>query len=306
MSQVFEIQIFNRYSKKKELEKVYGHKAVEFAYQSTFGKLIGGLISSKITSKAYGHCQDSKSSAQKVPRFIQNFDIKIEDYQKGSFKQNEIEHSYKSFNEFFIRKFKNGKRDFIQEPGVLAACAEARYFGHEKMTDDLSVPVKGAFLKPSDLLGSSKWAEAFKGGPLVIARLCPVDYHRYHYPDDGKTIDHYTVSGDLHSVNPIALKYRPDIFIKNERRVAILETENFGRLAYIEVGATCVGKIVQTFDEGHNYKRGDEKGYFLFGGSTVIICGEPGRWKPCPDIIANTDQGLETFIRLGDRLGVIP
>ena len=147
-------------------------------------------------------------------------------------------------------------------------------------------------------------AKEFDGGAFLIARLCPVDYHRYHYPDNGKTIKAFQIKGNYHSVNPLALKYRPDIFMKNERRVSILETENFGKLAYIEVGATCVGKIVQSFDESLPFKRGDEKGYFLFGGSTVIVYGQKGRWVPSPDIIKNTELGIETYIHLGDTVGV--
>ena len=108
---------------------------------------------------------------------------------------------------------------------------------------------------------------------------------------------------DLQSENPLALLHRKDIFVKNERRVSILETENFGKIAYIEVGATCVGKIIQSFDESKPFKRGDEKGYFLFGGSTVIVLGEAGKWSPSSDILLNTKKGIETYIHLGDEVG---
>src|SRR5690606_18415701 len=113
-----------------------------------------------------------------------------------------------------------------------------------------------------------------------------------------------TVAGQFHSVNPMALKIKEDIFIANERRVSILETENFGKLAYIEVGAICVGKIVQSFDETKSFKRGDEKGYFLFGGSTVIVLGQAGKWAPSDDIIRNTQKGMETYIQLGDEVAL--
>ena len=304
MTQPFEIKFYNRYTQKTEIEKVYGSGAIEFAYNSVLGKGLAPVIAGKMLSKIYGKSQDTLKSGEKVAPFLKSFSIQAEDYQKGSFEDKEFEHSFKSFNEFFIRKFKAGKRDFSPSDNILSACAEARYFGHEAVTRDLKAPVKGHLLDAHKLLENPKWGDAFKGGPLLVARLCPVDYHRYHYPDGGKTIDSYPIHGDLHSVNPLALKFRPDIFIKNERRVSILQTENFGKLALIEVGATCVGKIVQSFDESLSFKRGDEKGYFLFGGSTVIICGEAGRWKPCSDILENTKQGLETYIHLGDKLGL--
>lgn len=300
MSQGFEIQVFNRYRNEIEIEKVYGDASIKFAYGNPFGRLLGPVIASKWFSKLYGQSQDSLKSAQKVAPFIQNFHIQIDQFEKGSLNENPIETSYKSFNEFFIRKFKSGQRPFTQNSREMGAFAEARYFGHTAMTDELTIPVKGSMLRAVDLIGDKALAEDFIGGPLMVARLCPVDYHRYHYPDDGRTVKAFSVPGDLHSVNPLALKYRQDIFIKNERRVAILETAHFGKLAYIEVGATCVGKIVQSFEESKPFRKGDEKGYFLFGGSTVVLCGEKGRWTPSADMLKNTAAGIETYIQLGD------
>jgi len=302
MSQGFEIQIFNRREKRMEIEKVYGDGMVKFAYGNPIGRLLGPFIASKMFSQSYGKAQDSLKSAQKVAPFLKNFNIQIDQYQKGSFKENPIETSYKSFNEFFIREFQEGQRTFTEKDHEMGAFAEARYFGHASMTDDLTIPVKGSMLRAVDLIGDDAVAKDFIDGPLMIARLCPVDYHRYHYPDDGNTLKAFTVPGDLHSVNPLALKYRQDIFIKNERRVSILETEHFGKLAYIEVGATCVGKIVQSFDESQAFKKGDEKGYFLFGGSTVVLCGEKGKWAPSEDMLKNTKAGIETYIQLGDAV----
>jgi len=300
MSQGFEIQVFNRYRNEIEIEKVYGDGAIRFAYGNPVGRLLGPIIASKWFSKLYGNAQDSLKSAQKVAPFIKDFHIQMDQFEKGSFKDHPIEISYRSFNEFFIRAFREGQRPFTPNDQEMGAFAEARYFGHAAMTDDLTIPVKGSMLRAVDLIGDSSLAEAFIGGPLMVARLCPVDYHRYHYPDDGKTLKAFSIPGDLHSVNPLALKYRQDIFIRNERRVSILETEQFGKLAYIEVGATMVGKIVQSFDESQPFRKGDEKGYFLFGGSTVVLCGEKGKWKPSEDMLTNTKKGIETYIHLGD------
>lgn len=305
MSQGFEITFHNRYSKAKEIEKIYGSKAVEFAYGSQVGKMMGPIIGSRFISQLYGKMQDRNASAAKVPEFVKNFSIQMDDYEPGSIQNADINFSYKNFNEFFIRKFKPGKREFVTSGEQMGACAEARYFGHAEIHDDLKIPVKGSMLKAIDLIGNkSEYRDIFQGGPFIVARLCPVDYHRYHYIDNGKTIDSYQIPGDFHSVNPLALKFRNDIFIKNERRVSILETENFGKIAYIEVGATCVGKIVQSFDESQKFNRGDEKGYFLFGGSTVILCGEKGKWVPSSDILKNTELGIETYIHLGDEIAV--
>ena len=305
MSKNEEIQYFNRSKKRIEVEKVYGDAFIKLLYQSAAGKLLSPIFANKLLSKAYGHLQSSMVTQLKVPKFVKNFNIDLNEYEAGSVEVDNKELSYKNFNEFFIRKFKKGKRKFVQDSNVLPACCEARYFGYDKIDDDVLVPVKGKYLNATQLIGDAEKAKPFEGGSLVIARLCPVDYHRYHYPDSGKTIESFPIHGQFHSVNPIALKNRPEIFIANERRVSILETKNFGKLAYIEVGAAMVGKIIQSHNEDKSFRRGQEKGYFLFGGSTVIVIGEQGRWTPSEDIVSNTRQGIETYLQLGDAMGQV-
>ncbi len=296
------IKYQNRTTGLIETEKVYGDKVLKFIYTNPIGKSLSSFITKSSFSKIYGSFQDSYISRKKVRPFIKNFDIPIDDYESGSIKAEDIRDSYTNFNEFFIRKFKSGKREFVSNLNQMPAPCEARYLGWNEITNDQVYPVKGEFLNAKALLDNQEIAKDFIGGPLYIARLCPVDYHRYHYPDDGKTLNSYTINGEFYSVNPMALRFKGDIFIKNERRVSILETENFGKLAYIEVGATCVGKIIQSFDEKQNFNRGDEKGYFLFGASTVVVLGEPGKWKLSSDIVENTKNQIETYIRIGDSI----
>lgn len=299
-----EIKYFNRMNGKMETEKVYGDFFIKFLYTSVAGKKIGNLFTNKYFSKFYGAFQDLPSSHNKVRPFIQKFNIPIQDYEPGTRPSLDPKDSYRTFNEFFIRRFRLGKRSFVSDPRRMPAFAEARYVGFESVNDERLYPVKGHYLKAKDLIGNDQVAKIFEGGPLLIARLCPVDYHRYHYPDNGKVLDNFRVPGAYDSVNPFALKYKNQIFIKNERHVSILETEQFGKLAYIEVGAICVGKIVQSHRWNKPFMRGEEKGYFLFGGSTVVVLGEKGKWKPSQDIIANTDKGIETYLHLGTEVGV--
>jgi phosphatidylserine decarboxylase len=285
-----EIKYFNREENSTQIEKVYGDAVVRWLYSSTSGSLLSHLLCKAPISKAYGFIQsNSLLSQKKVKPFINKFEIKLEEYEDQEFK---------TFNDFFIRKFKPGKRNFTQKREEMPAFSEARYFGFEEINEKTQIPVKGIYLQSKDLIANEKWHEIFSSGPLMIARLCPVDYHRFHFPDDGEVLDEYRVHGKLHSVNPIALKKKEDIFITNERHVTILNTKNFGKIAYIEVGAICVGKIVQSY-RAKTFKRGDEKGYFLFGGSTVIIIGEKGKWKPSSDMLNYTSKKMETYIKLG-------
>lgn len=294
-----DIKYFNRHTEKIEREKVYGDWAVKWLYTRPSGKVFARFLTGKWFSKFYGMLQSAPWSRQKIAKFIQKFDIKMQEFLPD---EGRTERSpYKNFNQFFIRAFRPGARSFIMDENKMPAFSEARYFAYEALTDEITLPVKGAYLRAKDLLASEKWGEVFKSGPCFIARLCPVDYHCFHYPDDGELLEMYEGKGLLHSVNPIALKAKEDIFITNQRRINILKTKNFGLLAYIEVGATCVGKIVQTHGE-KTFKRGDKKGHFLFGGSTVILIGEAGRWRPNSLFLDYSSQGIEVYTQLGHSI----
>jgi len=294
------IQYFNRQNETVEEEKVYGVEAVKWLYKSSLGRALSDTVARSAISQIYGDMQSTHFSKRKVKPFIKKFNIKMEDFlpQKG----NPECDPYDSFNDFFIRRFKEGKRVFDKTPEVMPAFCEARYMGVSAVKDSDTFPVKGSSLRACDLLANSTWDSTFKGGPLMIARLCPVDYHRFHFPDDGEILASYPVPGRLHSVNPIALKEKNDIFITNERFVTILETKNFGKLAFIEVGATCVGKIVQSRPMSGSFKRGEEKGYFLFGGSTVVLIGELGKWSPDTVILEKSKNHQEVYQELGTSL----
>ena len=299
------ITYFNRSAQCNEVELVYGDGAIRFIYDTKLGQWLAPIIASKPVSRIYGWMQNWSISRRKIPPFIKKFGINLNIYKTGSINSQSKEQSFKNFNEFFIREFEANQRHFIEAKHKMPAFCEARYFGHTTINKEVKIPVKGRLLKASDLLNDSSWGPTFENGPLLVARLCPVDYHRYHYPCDGKTLDSFQIRGQLHSVNPLALKAKPEIFIINERRISILESQHFGKLAFIEVGAAMVGKIVQTHDETKNHYRGDQKGYFLFGGSTVVVLGERGRWRPSEDILNNTQAGIETYLHLGDEVAVL-
>ncbi len=283
------IRYWNRYTNREETESVYGELWIRLVYSRTCFRLTDFFLTSKWISKFYGWLQNTSLSRRKIAPFVEKFQITMSEFERGDFA---------NFNEFFIRKFQSGARSFVREG--IAAPAEARYLGYENASNDLKIPVKDLVLNPEQILGQHEFAGRFIGGPVLVARLCPVDYHRFHFPVDGKILARFSLGTKLHSVNPAALNACPAIFAVNERVVSILETKA-GLMAYVEVGALCVGKIVESHS-GEGFNRGDEKGYFLFGASTVLLFGEPGRWIISQDILTNTAQGRETFVRLGDTV----
>ena len=291
--QPLNLVIWNRKKAQEEQEKVYGDSLIRWLYGTRVGQgLADHILSSPWVSRIYGLYQSSPLSSSKVQYFIREFNINIDDFEGAPFQ---------SFNDFFIRRYKPGLRRFSEDSQVFPAFAEGRYLAYSSQSSDQLYPVKGKSLSAQGLLGPQENAQDFEGGPLFIARLNPTDYHRFHFPDEGRVLRAYTIHGSLQSVNPIALSYNQNILIQNERKVSILQTKNFGKIAYIEVGAMCVGKIIET--HGLEFQRGDQKGYFLFGGSTVIVMGQPGAWIPSQDLLEQTARGRETLVLLGDQIG---
>lgn len=291
------IHFFNRQSGKIEEEKVLGGTAVDWAYKDALGlKLTDSLFSKSWLSRLMGVYEDSPLSLRQIDKFVREYQIDMNLFE---------EERYKNFNQFFIRRFKPGVRKFDPRDEVFCAGAEARYLAFENITATQRFYVKGIEIDLPELFRNSMLAKDFEGGTFIIARLCPVDYHRFHFPCSGQ-IDHFQrISGQLHSVNPVALTAKPDVFLINERQVTCFHHQNFGRVAMIEVGALGVGKIVQSYPQGSNhFDKGQEKGYFLFGGSTVLWVLQKGRLILSQDLVQNSRQGLETWIPLGDSLGV--
>ena len=239
-------------------EAVYGGFWVKLLYGSWLGGCLAWLVAAPPLSRIYGWLQDRAVSKRKVAPFIKRFQIDMDDFLPEEGRP--PDDPYASFNSFFTRRIAPGARPVVPAPQFPAPC-DARYFGYQSLDETVSVPVKGASFAAAALLKNERWAATFERGPAFIARLCPVDYHRFHFPDDGEVLASWRIPGALHSVNPWALAFRDDIFMVNERQVSILKTANFGTLACVEVGATCVGRIVQTYS-GAAFRRGTKRACF--------------------------------------------
>jgi phosphatidylserine decarboxylase len=234
--------------------------------------------------------QNSRRSARQIEPFVKRHSIEMSEFKPVL---------YRSFADFFDREFKSGARPFVAGPHEMAAFAEARYFGWEKIDAAQQFPIKGCSLDAAQVLGSKARAAPYIGGPVLLGRLSPMDYHHVHYPDDGSTLEKDQLGRSLWTVQWHALQNQPDILLRNERQINILATRNFGRLAFVEVGAMSVGRIVQVHPLDRPYRRGDEKSVFKFGGSAVIVFGEPGKWRPADDILRHTQNSVETLVQLG-------
>jgi len=289
------IVFWDRATQSYKEEKVYGNHWLKLVYETRLGQVLAdNVFSKRWLSYLVGKYESSEMSRRKISSFIEDFSIDMNEFE---------EKEYGSFNDFFIRKFKDDKRPFVEAQNILPAPAEARYFAYNRLDLNQKFSIKGLSLDALAILKEPQWAKEFEGGPVLIARLCPTDYHRFHFPDDGTYRANYRISGNYHSVNPVALSAKENVFGINERHVSILDTKNFGLLGYVEVGAMCVGKIIQSHPWAKAFKRGQEKGYFLFGASTVLLFGQKDAWLPDADLIERTERHHETLIRLGDGMG---
>jgi len=291
------IKFYDRESKKYKTELVAGEKYLNWTYSSRLGmNLLEIFIKKKAFSKLYGWYCDTKTSRSKIKPFIKNLNIDMSIVEKS-------EDEFNSFNEFFTRKLKKSARLFSNEKNILISPADGRLFAYENIDLNNIMQIKGINYSLNELIQNKAIASKYAGGTCLIFRLCPTDYHRFHFIDDGLCEKSNKINGAYYSVNPVALKKIPKLFCENKREWSVFHSENFKDILYVEVGATCVGSILQTYTPNCKIKKGDEKGYFKFGGSTVAIFLEKDAAKIDDDIIEQTKLGYETKIVMGEKIG---
>lgn len=266
--------------------------ALHFLYGSAAGRLVLKAAAARPVSRLAGRFMDSPLSRPLIEPFIRKNRIRMEDY---------LPLPYASFNDFFCRPIRPGLRPVPAEGEAFMAPCDGLLSAYP-ITDMLVLPVKQSRYLVSELLGNDPAALKFRDGVCLVFRLCVNHYHRYAYPDAGTILEKRFLPGELHTVRPIALAALP-VFTRNCREYCILETERFGTVAQIEVGAMLVGKIDNYKGPGERFERGEEKGRFLFGGSTVVLLLEKDRVKLDPALFENTEKGLEIPVILGETLG---
>ncbi|MBQ6374278.1 MAG: phosphatidylserine decarboxylase [Clostridia bacterium] len=248
-------------------------------------------MTSRCLSRAAGAFMDSPLSRCLIPGFIRKNGIRLSDYEEAR---------YRCFNDFFCRRVRSELRPICRDPQALIAPCDGLLSIHS-IRDDTVLPVKQSRYTISDLLGGDAISEAYRDGLCLVFRLCVDNYHRYCYLDDGVKGANTFLPGALHTVRPIALRAEP-VFVRNCREYTVMETAHFGPVTQIEVGAMLVGRILNHHGPGP-VRRGDEKGMFLYGGSTVIVLLRKGRAELAPEFRNALDNGCELPIRMGQRLG---
>ena len=290
----FNIRYFHRYRQTFETESIPGRCWLQFLYDTYIGRLLLKVFFKRTWfSKCVGWWMNTHFSKKNIRPFAEKYAINLNEFEKQP-------QAYTCFNDFFYRKIKLHLRPICEGSDALCFPCDGRHLGFRHINDTQKFFIKGGVFNLQQLLRDEALAEHFQNGTCIISRLAPMDYHRFHFPCDGVPNSTQLINGFLYSVSPLALKGSLKIFGENKRWVTVLESERFGKVALIEVGACCVGSVRQTFIPESFVKKGDEKGYFLFGGSTVITLFEHGRVVLAQDLIDCTQKGLELYAHMGD------
>jgi phosphatidylserine decarboxylase len=299
------IRYFNRYKQVVETEQIYGEAWLRWTYAAGLGGIALNLfVKRAFLSRYYGWKMSQKASAHRVLPFIVDYNLDVDEFAKKPY-------SFKTFNEFFYRALKPGARPIAGDPAagsgqvdrVAVLPADGRHLAFQNVDSAAGFYAKGQRFDIASFLGSEELGREFGGGSLVISRLCPVDYHRFHFPVSGTPGEPRLINGWLYSVSPIALRRNLAYLWENKRVVTIVESPAFGRVAICEIGATMVGSILQTHMPNRAVAKGEEKGLFKFGGSCVVTIFQAGKIKFDADLLKPAGEAMEVYARMGDRLG---
>jgi phosphatidylserine decarboxylase len=276
-------------------ERVFGAKELSLLYERRVGRWITNqLLSRQLPSRIYGWLQRRPVSRRKIAEFVESLGVNTEEAEFP------VDH-YRSLNDFFTRRLKPEARPIDPNPEYLVSPADGRTLVYPCL-EQQQLLIKGSRVSLGELLNDRELAQRYAGGSVIVIRLAPADYHRFHFPDDGIAGPGVPIHGRLHSVHPIALAAAAPSF-RNKRVFTDFQC-SCGSLALLEIGALCVGTIVQTYRPG-TVRRGQEKGYFQFGGSTVVMLAGEGRLQIDDDLIRASMDGIETQVRMGTRIARI-
>ena len=297
-----EVYVFDRKTQILEKEQIYGLFFIKALYGDGIFSLIFKMLFLPLISRfaffsyLYGFLQKTKKSRKKISPFIKKFKVDISEFECSIEK-------FSSFNDFFIRSLKKEARPINKEEDSIVLPADGRYLFYPSISEAKGFYVKGKKFDMLTLIQDHKLCEIYKQGSLVIGRLCPTDYHRFHFPCECLPSKAKLINGNFYSVNPIALRKKISIFCENKRMITKLQTKAFGKILFIEVGATCVASIKQTYIPKTLCMKGEEKGYFEFGGSSILMFFPPKKVHFDKDLLSFSSKQIEVKAQMGERFG---
>jgi phosphatidylserine decarboxylase len=275
------------------VEQVYAAETLEYLYGDRVGKLLlEHVLTRRSFSRLYGLLKRTRGSRRKIGEFIETLGVDTTEIEKPL-------EAYGSLDEFFSRRLRPGARPVDGDPDHLLSPCDGRALAWQCL-GGRDLTVKNTRTTIPELIGDPAVATGFADPAVLLVRLAAADYHRCHFPAEGTASDARPAGRRLHSVHPIALETGAPSF-QNYRMLTRVETDKFGPVLIIEVGALTVGSIVQTFTPGR-VTRGQEKSYFRFGGSALLMLAQSNRISFDDDLLRSTADGVESQVRVGTRV----
>ena len=283
------IKVYSREKQEYIDETQYGEKILIFLYETVIGRAILKVLINPVTSKIAALYKKSFISKLDIKGLVKKYNIDMSLYE---------DKKYKSFNDFFTRTLKKENIKIDQNKEVFISPCDSKVIAY-KITGDNLLNIKHSTYQLEELVKNKIDLSDYKNGYCLIFRLSLDNYHHYCYPDNGELGDNYKIKGVLHTICSISEKYK--IYKENKREVTVLKTENFDDIIFIEVGALVVGDIHNKTEL--NFTKGEEKGYFSMGGSTVVLLVKDNILKLDDDILENSEKGIETKVNYAERIG---
>ena len=295
------IKLYDIVNEKFIEENVPAESFMRFLYENPVGRFATwALFKRAFFSNICGIWADSKFSKGTINSFIKSNNIDVDEFLFAP-------SAYKTFNDFFTRQLKEDAINIAEKgnENVISLPSHGRHLVVQNVSEATSFYVKGQKFNLAKFLGDKKLAESFVGGDMLISRLAPVDYHRFHFAISGEIVARKQINGDLLSVSPIALVPRLSVFWENKRVLNIIDNAKLGYCAFVEIGATNVGSIVNSRKVGDVVERGDEAGMFRFGGSCVVSLFPKGRIAWNETLLEMSAKNIECYARVGTQCGTI-
>lgn len=281
-------------------EPVYAGRFLHWSYNTAVGWLVTDFVFSRgILTRLYGWFHKFRWSRRKIRPFVERYRIDMRESRR------QID-EFASFNDFFVREIDLGRRPIDPDPAVCVSPIDGRLLAYRQIDDEREFMIKHSSFDLKRFLGDATLAKRYAGGDMIVSRIYLPDYHHVHFADSGTAHPATTIGRKYWAVSPHSRHWSIPFYSENHRVLTLFDSDHFGRIAMVEIGAFTVGSIQQRYRPGAHVAKGEHKGFFELGGSTVVLLFEPGRIELDHDLCANTCSGLETFVRMGERVGRVP
>jgi len=286
-----------RHTGKLKVDPIYAAGFLDWCYNTNPGRLLTrSFLSRYFVSGAYGWYYRRRWTRHLIRPFVHAMGIDLSEVSKPI-------DSFRSFSEFISRRIDLAKRPIDRDPTRLISPVDGRLLAYPEVNANEKLVVKGNRLERAQLLGRSELATQYDGGAVVVLRLYLNDYHHFHFPDSGIPHEPRAIPGRYFAVSPYSRKWEVPFYAHNHRVVTLFDSDHFGTIAIVEVGAFTVGSVRQSFCPRARVSKGQHKGFFELGASLVVMLFQPAIVRLDDDLCENTASGVETFVHMGEGIG---